>query len=132
MTDYAEAEDVLQAAAAAKFTGKRVTTETPSNLADVLPCIVITRFGGAEDEVYTFDNANVDFDVYAATRGAARTLAHQVRTWVRKELPGTTIGSAAVGRTRTITAPVWTPYDNTAVRRFTYSARIRLHTPEAS
>lgn len=132
MAEYVEAELALVTAAKAKFTGTRVATETPGNLADVLPCIVISRFGGVEDEVYTFDNPNVDFECYAATRAAARTLAHQVRTWVRKELPGTSISGAAVSRTRTISGPAWTPYDNTGVRRFTYSATIRLHSPEAS
>jgi hypothetical protein len=131
-TNYVEAELALEAAAKAKFTSARVSTETPSNLADVLPCIVIQRFGGAEDEVYTFDNANIDFEVYAATRAAARTLAHQVRTWVRKDLPGSIISGAAVSRTRTISGPAWVPYANTTVRKFIYSATIRLHSPEAS
>jgi hypothetical protein len=132
MSEYVEAEDALQAAAKAKFTTAHVSTETPSNLADVLPCIVVQRFGGVEDVVYTFDNPNVDFEVYAATRAAARTLAHKVRTWVRKELPGTSISGAAVSRTRTISGPAWVPYDNTTVRKFVYSAAIRLHSPEAS
>lgn len=132
MTEYVEAEPALVAAAKAKFTGTRIATETPANLADVLPCIVITRFGGTEDTFYTFDNPSIDFDCYAATRKAARTLAHQVRTWVRQELPGSTIGGAFVLRTQTISGPIWTPYENTNVRRFTYSAQIRLHSPEAS
>jgi hypothetical protein len=132
MSEYVEAEEALRIAAAAKFTTSRVATETPSKLAEVLPCIVIQRFGGLEDEVYTFDNANVDFEVYAATRAAARTLAYQVRTWVRKDLPGSIISGAAVSRTRTISGPAWTPYENTKVRKFIYSAAIRLHSPEAS
>lgn len=131
MAEYVEAEAALVAAAKTKFSSARVATETPSDLTS-LPVIVIQRFGGLEDEVYTFDNPNVDFEVYAATRAAARTLAYEVRTWVRKELPGTIISGAAVSRTRTISGPVWTPYDNTNVRRFTYSAAIRLHSPEAT
>lgn len=131
-TTYAEAELVLVAGLKTAFPGKRIATETPADLATVLPCIVVTRFGGTEDSVYVFDNPSVDFDCYAATRAEARTLAHQVRTWVRRDLPGQTVGGAFVLRTQTITGPIWTPYDNTNVRRFTYAAQIRLHTPEAS
>lgn len=127
MTEYAEAEAVLQDALAVKFPAAHVCTETPSNLADVLPVIRITRFGGADDEVYTFDTPEVDFDCYAATRAASRLLAHQVRTFVRNELPGVKVGAAFVHRTRSIQGPTWTPYDNTNIRRFTYSAAIRLH-----
>lgn len=132
MTAYPEAETVLVAAAAAHFTGKRVCTETPDDLADVLPCIRITRFAGGADEVYTFDNPSIDFDCYAATRAAAQTLAYEVRTWVRNTLPGTTIGDdttgrAFVARSQDILGPHWTPYDNTSLRRFTYSAALRLH-----
>lgn len=132
MSEYAEAEALLVAWLDTEFGSARVATETPSNLADVLPCIVVSRFGGLEDEVYTFDNASLDFDCYAATRAAARTLAHQVRTALRRDLPGETLGPAFVHRVQTIAPPIWTPYDNTAVRRFTYSAQIRLHTKEAA
>lgn len=141
MTTYAEAESVMVAALKVAFPTARVLTETPDNLADVLPCIRVARFGGAEDYIYTFDNATMDFDCFAATRGEARTLAHAVRTWVRRDLPGQTISyddgnggtaSASVSRTRTFSGPVWTPYENTNVRRFTYSAAIRLHVKEPS
>lgn len=127
MTDLPAAESVLKAALAAAFPTTRIATETPANLADVLPCIVVNRISGSEDAVWTFDNANVDFDCYAADRIEARTLAESVRTWVRRDLPGQTFAGAFIARTRTIMAPVWTPYDNTDVRRFTYAASIRLH-----
>ena len=132
MAEYLEAESALVPAAKSRFPQARVATETPANLGDVLPCIVITRFGGTDDAIWTFDNPNVDFDVYAATRAQARTLAHEVRTWVRSELPGSTITDAAgnkgfVHRTQTVSGPVWTPYDNTNVRRFVYGAAIRIH-----
>ena len=127
----AEAELVLVAALKAHFSTARVATETPGTLETVLPCIVVTRFGGSEDEVSTFDNPAMDFDCYAATRGEARTLAHAVRDCIRNDLPGQIFAGAAISRTRTISGPTWTPYDNTALRRFTYSARIRLHSLEA-
>lgn len=134
---YAEAETVLVAAAVAHFTGKRICTETPNDLAAVLPAIRITRFGGASDYIYTFDNPRVDFDCYAASRGAAQTLAYDVRAWVRTILPGTTIGNDTIGRAFVARAqdfdgPRFSPYDNTSLRRFTYTAELRLHVLEVS
>lgn len=134
---YAEAETVIVAAAVAHFTGKRICTETPNDLAAVVPAIRITRFSGISDEIYTFDNPQVDFDCYAATRAAAQTLAYDVRAWVRQTLPGSIIGDdttgrAFVARSQDIQGPVWTPYDNTSLRRFTYSAALRLHALEVS
>lgn len=132
MTDYPEAEAVLVTALAAHFTSARVVTETPSNLADVLPCVRVTRFAGTSDDIWTFDNPSVDFDCYAATRTAARTLAYQVRTYIRSVLPGTTVAGAFVAKAQDIQGPVWTPYDNTSLRRFTYSAALRLHALDQS
>lgn len=127
----AEAESVLVAWLEGVFPAARICTETPADLADVVPCIQVSRFGGSDDEVPTFDNASMDFDCYAATRAAARTLAYDVRSSLRNDLPGQTVGGAFVGRVRSISGPSWTPYDNTKLRRFTYSAQIRLHSLEA-
>lgn len=124
---YADAEDALVTALSAQFQDVLVCTETPSDLAAHLPCIRVTRFAGASEAVYTFDNPSVDFDCYAATRQAARTLAYEVRTYVRGALLGTTAAGAFFSRARDILGPHWTPYDNTSLRRFTYSAAIRIH-----
>ncbi len=99
---YAEAEAVLQDALAAHFTSAYVCTETPSDLAAHLPVIRITRFGGAADQIYTFDNAEVDFDCYAVSRAAARTLAYQVRTYLHGTLEGSKAGGAFVARVQDI------------------------------
>jgi hypothetical protein len=103
-----------------------VVTETPANLADVLPVIEVTRFGGS-DEVIVLDSANIDVDVYAATRDAARTLGEQVRTALRLHLPGYASAGAAVQSVTTISAPRWVPYDNTNLRRFNAAYRITIH-----
>lgn len=124
---YADAETALVAALAAQFPSAEVCTETPDNLAEVLPCIRVTRFAGTADEVYTFDNPSIDFDCYAADRTSAKLLAYQVRSFVRGPLIGITVAGAFFARSRDIMGPVWTPYDNTSLRRFTYSAAIRLH-----
>lgn len=113
------------------FPGVRVVTETPSNLSDVLPVIAVSRFGGTDEEFSSFDNPSMDFDCYAANREAARSLAYAVRDSIRNDLPGQTVAGAFVSRTRSVAAPVFTPYDNTTLRRFTYSATARLHSLEA-
>ena len=65
------------------------------------------------------------------SRAAARTLAYAVRSYVRGTLPGTKVGTAFFSRSQDILGPHWTPYDNGTLRRFTYSAAIRLHSLEA-
>jgi hypothetical protein len=62
----------------------------------------------------------------AVGRAAARDLAHQVRASLRRDLPGRIVGGLFVLSCRTFSGPVWTPYDNTNLRRFTYSAEFRL------
>lgn len=127
----AEAETVLITALRVEFPSARVATETPSNLGELVaagtPVFRVTRFGGADEFVHAFDNPHLDVDVYGADRDAARTLAYDVRRFIRHELPGQTHAGATVLRTRTFSGPVWTPYPNTAVRRFTYSTQLRLH-----
>ena len=128
----AEAESVLVSWARATFPDARVFTEAPANLEDVLPAIGVSRFGGADTELYNIDEPVMDFDCYAATRGEARTLAYDLRTALRRDLPGQTVAGAFVQRVRSLSGPLWTPYDNTNLRRFTYSAQIRLRSLEAA
>lgn len=126
-----DAESVLIAWLRAAFPTARICTETPDNLADVLPCIQVRRFGGIDDEIPTFDNANIDFDCFESTYDKASALAHDVRSSIRNDLPGQTILNTFASRARTFSGPSQTPYDNTNLRRFTYSAQIRLHSLEA-
>jgi len=109
-------------------TGARCVTDLPANLADVLPVIQVERFGGGDD-VVTIDKANVDIDVYAASRGAAEDLAEDVRRLMRTDLPGKTVadGAAVVSRVRTITSPSRLPYDNTGLVRVGAAYQVTLH-----
>ena len=127
----ADAEAVFVAWLEQEFTDARICTETPANLDDALPCIQVTRIGGGDEEVSTFDNPRMDFDCYAATRSAARDLAYAVRASIRNDLPGETIGGAFASRVSSSTGPSWAPHTNTNLRRFVYSAQIRLHSLEA-
>jgi len=121
----AAAESVIRAWLAQQFPNARVVTETPADLVDVLPCIRVERFGGSDD-VYTLDVANIDVDCYDATREAARSLAEDVRTALRLSAEGQSVNGALIAQVTTISAPTWTPYDNTNLRRFTASYRIAI------
>lgn len=120
------AEPVLVAWLTGAFPDARVVTETPADLAANVPCIRVRRIGGADEAVWTFDNPTMDFDCYAVGRAAARDLAYAVRASLRRDLPGQIVAGAFVLSCRTFSGPVWTPYDNTDLRRFTYSAEFRL------
>ncbi len=125
------AETVIRDWLAQQFSTARVLTETPDNLADVVPVLQVTRFGGA-DALLNVDTANVDVETFdgphdnLSARENARTLAEQVRSSLRLDLPGNTVAGAFVAEVATISAPTWTPYDNTNVRRFTASYRITI------
>ena len=131
----ASAETLVAAWLRAQFSPTRVVVELPANLADVLPVIQVTRFGGSDD-VITLDSANIDIDVFASaantvggasSRSAAETLSEQVRSALRLHLPGYAASGAAVQSVTTISAPRWVPYDNTSLRRFVASYRITIH-----
>lgn len=124
----ASAEKVTRDWVASTFPSARVVTETPANLADVLPCIQVERIGGSDTVFETIDDAIIDVEYFAASRDAARVGAEAVRAAFRFDLPGQTIGSAFVLSVATVTAPVWTPYPNTSVRRFHATYQLRLHT----
>jgi len=119
------AESVIHAWLAQEFAPTRVSTETPANLADVLPYIKVERFGGS-DALLVLDAANIDVEVFAADRTAARSLAEEVRTSLRSNLPGQSVAGGFVADVATISAPTRAPYDNTAMRRFVASYRITI------
>lgn len=109
------------------FPGTRVVTEVPADIEAAMPFIRVARIGGNDDHVPVFDNPTVDFDCYAASRIEARDMCHEVRDEVRYTLPGATVGDVFISRVRTMTGPRQTPpFDNPTVRRFTYSAQLRV------
>lgn len=111
-----------------RFPDARLCTETPANLASVLPCIKVERIGGSDSENVRLDDAILDVEYFAATRDDARKGAEEVRYALRNEMPGDFISGAAVQYVRTSVAPSWAPYDNTSLRRFVATYLIRLHT----
>lgn len=121
------AEKAIRDWLAARFPAARVVTETPSDLAEVLPCIKVNRIGG-NSTIPTIDNAHVDVEYFGSTRDEARGGAESVRRAFETELPGVTVGGNVVLAVTEIQSPTWAPYDNTNVRRFDATYRISLHT----
>lgn len=123
----AEAELVLVDALEAGGPTARYCTELPATLSG--PTVRVTRISGTDDGQFSvYEDAVVDFDCFAPTRAAARSLAHEVRDFLRNGLPGETVDTGAfVLAVRSVNGPAWLPYDNTAVRRFIYTAQVRIH-----
>jgi hypothetical protein len=124
----AEAEAVLVTALTAALTGKRICTELPATISG--DTVRVTRISGTDGGQFsTYEDATVDFDCFSTTRAGASALAYSVRDYLRNTLPGTKVGTHAfIVRVRSINGPAWLPYDNTDVRRFIYTAQVRIHT----
>lgn len=115
-------------------TGAHVLTELPNNFQDtngptsLLPVIAVDRTSGANLEGSPLmDRPIVDVDCYAANRGAAQTLAEQVRSVLMWQLPGSRVDQAVFSRTRTVVAPRLLPHANPAVRRYSANYELLLH-----
>lgn len=111
--------------------GVRVVTDTPANLALVLPVVAVLRVGGpADDNLPELDFPTVSIDCYQMDRLSSLTLAGQVHTAIRQTLVNTvhTVGSQSVVivKTQTVTGPSWRPYDDTSLRRIGATYRIIL------
>lgn len=104
----------------------RVVTDLPADLERQVPILQLARFGG--DDFYPgLDAAEVDVDAYGPDRATATQLAEDARSALRFELPGTQIENAVFARVNTLQAPVFKPYDNSALRRFGASYQIYIH-----
>lgn len=126
---YPDVEKLLVATLPARIGGVRVLTETPANLAGAVPVIQVTRFGGG-DTAPGIDRPNVDFDVFAATRAQAFSIAEKLRYALLYVIPGQRLdaaGTATIARVDTISGPSIRPYDNTALRRVGASYQLTLH-----
>jgi GGDEF domain-containing protein len=100
--------------------------DVPHNLTAIVPIVMVDRFGGS-DATVSLDDANVDVEVYASTRTAAKALAERIRGEIRLNLTGKTLAGAVIARVATIGAPAVLPFDSGPVRRVGASYRIRVH-----
>jgi hypothetical protein len=101
--------------------------ELPTNFTFLMPLVVVERFGGSDDTL-TLDRANVDVDVYAATRADALAHGEHIRQAIRTKLRGHTVGGVTFGQPQTISAPTIAPFDSkNRVRRCTAAYRLLAH-----
>lgn len=111
-----------------EVTNRRVLTDLPSNLDQILPVVRLTRVSGADDD-YKLDRPIVDVDVYAQDRAGAFSLARQVQALLRFELPTTTRPGGVVTAVSTIVGPRWLPDTNTNLRRVQATYEVFAHAP---
>lgn len=69
--------------------------------------------GGRDDRMTSF--AVLDIDVFAGTRDASKALAEAIRAWLLGY--PIRVGTAALDRVETVTAPFQAPWENEAVWR---------------
>lgn len=106
--------------------GTVVRDELDNDLLGELPTVTVQRVAG-DDDGYRLDRALVDVDVYAPTRGAAADLSALIRAMLLTALRGSVTDTAVFGMVRTVSAPSWRPYENTALRRSGATYEIFFH-----
>jgi hypothetical protein len=111
------------------ITSVTAVDQLPTDVAAVVPLIVVTRVGGGTRTV-TIDQARVDIDVYMEHYDDAKSLARTIQAAVETQLKAAhVIPSAAVGRTRCVSGPARRPWDNrNLVHRVGMTYEITVHT----
>jgi hypothetical protein len=104
----------------------RTCTETPENLADIVPVVAISRSAGG-DVLAILDRPIVDVDCFAAGRLAAQALAGQVFVLMHHYLPGSVTDGAVVGGCNTVKGPGWLTYQDLVVRRSNATYELWVH-----
>jgi hypothetical protein len=102
----------------------KLVTETPDNLADVLPCARLERAGGGDDGV-VLDTAVIQVDCFGDSPVTSRMFAMQV-VGAMYALQGAVVNGATVTRVRKTSGPTALGYDNPAVRRQLLQFRVSV------
>lgn len=124
---------------------RRLLTSTPDDLgnADMLPTVVITRYGGAP-RVVTLDDCAIDVNVYCTgpdpmrAEDIALKRAIDIQMATELSLVGTLltyedpddgeIEQGSVSQLRTIASPTIRPYDKGGrIKKAHYAFQVRLH-----
>lgn len=112
--------------------GIPATTELPHDFQNangpthMLPVVFVERISGADLDP-RLDRPVVDIDVYAAARVQAQDIAETIRTELRFNLPGATVGGAVFTRVRTVVGPRVLPHANPRVSRYSANYELLLH-----
>lgn len=105
-------------------TGTTTVTETPNPL--VPPLFQVVRIGGPDDGL-SMEFPTLSLHAFAADRHSAKALALVGRQALFAAIGQTWQGAVCV-KVTTVAGPVWTPYDNTALRRVTGTYQPQLQT----
>lgn len=125
-------ESVVRDWLADRFPDAFCCTETPADMASVLPVIRVLSLGGPETQL-TMDKPSLSISCYDVGRIAASNLAKQVFQAMRFQFPGYVFGmGASVNKVRTISGPAFRPYDNTDLRCFGMTLQVTFHTTYAA
>jgi hypothetical protein len=118
--------EALLVAYLADRTGRRVVTDLPADLTELLP-IIRVACGSGQDDTFRLDHSIVDVDVFGADRADASAAAGEVREWLLTDLHTGRQPLGMVTGVRTVMKPRWLPDTNPGLRRFTASYEISAH-----
>lgn len=103
----------------------RVATETPNDLAALVPFVKVRRVGGGVKS-RLLDLAQVTVEVFGVDKAQATSVAGQIDDAARFTLP-TSVGHVSVGYGGTTTGPVERPYSNLNVRYVQATYQLIIH-----
>jgi hypothetical protein len=106
--------------------GATASTETPSDLDDQLPWLLVQRVSGPYDG-FRVDRPSVDIAVFHTDGPSAVDLALQVQALLHDELARTTYRGAVINKVKTNTGPHRVPYDNPNMRRAEANYEFAIH-----
>lgn len=115
---YADIESLLVTYAAAVPGIVAASVETPNDLLGQCPFVQVTRIGGGDD--YLTDSAQVDLDVFGATRVAASDAARAVHN-AMMHLRHTAVNGVLIDQVETVTGPSWVNYQDEHLQRYVMS-----------
>lgn len=108
--------------------GVPVMANTPANLLDLLPAVVVRRFGGAAVHSALLDRATVAVDAYAGTRREAADLAETCRVLLYRAWREQTIhAGASVAKFNEIASPSELRGDGQPDQLYRFNATYSLH-----
>lgn len=123
---YPDIERLLVAFYTAQ-TGKRVVTELPGDLEQVLPVIQVTRV--PSPATYRLDRPRIDINVWTpkAQRATCSELAQQVLDLTTRDLIGQRLAAGVVTFAAVDIAPYWLPDPNPNLCRYLATYQLAAH-----
>jgi hypothetical protein len=108
---------------------RRVVTETPSDLQNVVPLHRVVSFGGtAYPKVPKLISPRVALTTFAVGYKDAAQEAENAKRAMLSLLPGVTIAGSTVTGVSLLAGPTWVPYTDTVLRQFTTTFDLVIQT----